>query len=91
MYLQKPLYIKTISIHDYSQLQGLKQNILESEDSITILIARIAPILLKDSDGAAKLVNELYDSTEIRSKYTLFRLGKDRFLLIPNYAKTQQI
>lgn len=90
-YAQKRLYVKTISIHDYSQLQDLKQSLLEGQDSITILIARITPIMAKDPDAAAKLVNELYDFTEIRGDHTLFRLGNDRLLLIPNNAQTQQI
>jgi hypothetical protein len=45
----------------------------------------------KDPDAAAKLVNELYDLTEIRNDYTLFRLGNDRVLLIPNNVQIQQI
>jgi SepF-like predicted cell division protein (DUF552 family) len=90
-YSQRRLYIKTISIHDYSQLQDLKQNLTGGKDSVTILIARIAPIMSKDPEAAAKLVNELYDLTEIRSDYTLFRLGNDRLLLVPNNVQTQQI
>lgn len=45
----------------------------------------------KDPEAAAKLVNELYDLTEIRSDYTLFRLGNDRLLLVPNNVQTQRI
>jgi len=91
-YAQQRLCVKTISIHDYSQLQDLKQSLLGGEDSsITILIARITPIMSKDPDAAAKLVNELYDLTEIRNDYTLFRLGNDRVLLIPNNVQIQQI
>jgi glycine cleavage system aminomethyltransferase T len=45
----------------------------------------------KDPDAAARLVSELYDSTEIRNDYILFRLGNDRLLLMPNNVQTQQI
>lgn len=91
-YSQQQLYIKTISIHNYSQLQDLKQNLpVGDEDSLTILIAGISPLMSKDPDAAAKLVNELYNSTEIRSNYTLFRLGKERLLVIPNNVQTEQI
>lgn len=66
MYLQQQLCIKTISIHDYSQLQDLKQNLLERQDSITILIAKITQIVSKDAEAASKVVNELYDCAEVR-------------------------
>lgn len=91
-YAQQRLCVKTISIHDYSQLQDLKQNLIGGKDSsTTILIARITPIMSKDPDAAARLVSELYDSTEIRDDYILFRLGNDRLLLMPNNVQTQQI
>jgi len=91
-YAQQRLCVKTISIHDYSQLQDLKQNLIGGKDSsTTILIARITPIMSKDPDAAARLVSELYDSTEIRNDYILFRLGNDRLLLMPNNVQTQQI
>ena len=90
-YSQQQVYIKTISIHDYSQLQDLKQNLLERRDSITILIAKITQIVSKDAEAVSKVVNGLYDCVGIRKNYTLFRLGQDRLLLIPNNAKTQQI
>jgi hypothetical protein len=69
----------------------LKQHLLERQNSITILIARITQIVSKDAEAASKVVNELYDCADMRKNYTLFRLGKDRLILIPNNAKTQHI
>lgn len=45
----------------------------------------------KDAGAASKVVNELYDCADIRKNYALFRLGKDRLILIPSNAKTQHI
>ncbi len=84
------LCIKTISIHSYSQLQGLKES-LEVRDPAIIMIVRIASIASKDPDAAMKLLNELYHSVKIRNNYSIFRLGEERLLVVSNNVQTQQI
>jgi len=85
---QQRLYIKTISIHSSSQLEDLKENLPGKEP--TILIARIAPIVSKDPVAASKLVNELY-STHLKNGYSVFRLGEERFMVVPNNVQVEGI
>ena len=85
---QERLYIKTISIHSISQLENLKENLSGKEP--IILIARIAPIVSRDPEAASKLVNELY-STNIKNSYSVFRLGEERFMVIPNNVQVEGI
>src|ERR671931_587567 len=56
---QQQLYIKCVSIHEYSQLSQLKDYFSYDKQPI-ILIARITPIILKNPEEGMKLVNELY-------------------------------
>jgi SepF-like predicted cell division protein (DUF552 family) len=85
---QERLYIKTISIHTISQLENLKENLSGKEP--IILIARIAPIVSRDPEAASKLVNELY-STNIKNSYSVFRLGEERFMVVPNNVQVEGI
>lgn len=81
------LCVKTISIYSYSQLQHLKETI-SGKDS-TILIVRIAPLLSKDSEAGTKLVDSLYSTPEIKNNYSVFRLGEERIIVIPNVVQTE--
>ena len=85
---QQRLYLKTISIHSSSQLEDLKENLPGKEP--TILIARIAPIVSRDPEAASKLVNELY-LTNIKNSYSVFRLGEERFMVVPNNVQVEGI
>jgi len=85
---QQRLYIKTISIHSSSQLEDLKENLSGKEP--IILIARIAPIVSRDPEAASKLVNELY-LTNIKNSYSVFRLGEERFMVVPNNVQVEGI
>ena len=81
------LCVKTISIYSYSQLQHLKETI-SGKESI-ILIVRIAPILSKDPGAGTKLVDSLYSTHEIKNNYSVFRLGEERIMVIPNVVQTE--
>jgi len=81
------LSVKTISIYSYSQLQQLKETI-SGKESI-ILIVRIAPILSKDPGAGTKLVDSLYSTHEIKNNYSVFRLGEERIMVIPNVVQTE--
>ena len=86
--VQQQLCIKTVSIHNYTELKGLKENLPGKEP--TILIARISPIVSKNTEAATKLVNELY-STHIKNNYSLFRLGEERFMVVPDTVRVKAI
>jgi GGDEF domain-containing protein len=44
----------------------------------------------RDPEAASKLVNELY-STNIKNSYSVFRLGEERFMVIPNNVQVEDI
>lgn len=80
--------IKTISINQPSQIDVLKENLPGKEP--LILIARIASMVSRDPDAATKFVNELY-STHIKNNYSVFRLGEDRFIVVPDSVQVENI
>jgi SepF-like predicted cell division protein (DUF552 family) len=81
------LCIKNVSMHDYSQLSKLKDNFLHKEPFI--LIARITPIVSKNPEKKASLVNEIY-SAAIQNKYSVFRLGEGRIIAVPNSVRIEE-
>ena len=74
---KQQLYIKCVSIHEYSQLSQLK-NYFSTNKQRIILIARITPIMLKNPEEGMKLVNELYLAATKNNNYCVFRLGEER-------------
>ncbi len=83
--LRQQLCIKTVSIHSYSQLKDLEENLLSKEP--IMIIARITPIASKDPE-AAKLVNKIY-SKYVENNYSVFRLGGERIMVIPNSVRVE--
>lgn len=77
---QQKLWLKTISIHSYSQLSELQGEFSNKEP--VILIARITPIVTKNIEEGMKLVNELY-SVATKKNYSVFRLGEERIIVVP--------
>jgi SepF-like predicted cell division protein (DUF552 family) len=57
---KRQLYLKTISLHEISQLSKLEQQLIAEREHTTILIVRITPIVSKNPEEATKLINELY-------------------------------
>jgi SepF-like predicted cell division protein (DUF552 family) len=88
-YKKKTLSIKTTSIHSYSQLEHLKES-LSGKESL-ILIARITPILSKDSQAGTKLVDELYSSQTVKDNYSVFRLGEERIIVVPSDVQSKEV
>ena len=74
------VWLKTISVHSYSQLPELQNDFSRQEP--VILIARITPIFTKSVEEGAKLVNELY-SVATEKNYSVFRLGEERIIVVP--------
>jgi SepF-like predicted cell division protein (DUF552 family) len=81
------LFLKTVSIHDYSQLSELKENLLGNKP--TILIARITPIMLGNPESGRKLLNELC-SAAAANDYSVFRLGEERVILSPDSVQVER-
>ena len=75
------LCLKTLSIHNYLQLDELKRSISDKNEPI-ILIARITPIMLDNPEDGIKLLNELY-LIALKNKYSIFRLGEERIIVAP--------
>ena len=86
---KKTLSIKTTSIHSYSQLEHLKES-LSGKESL-ILIARITPILSKDSQAGTKLVDELYSNQAVKDNYSIFQLGEERIIVVPNSVQSKEV
>jgi SepF-like predicted cell division protein (DUF552 family) len=84
--LVSQLCLKTISIHDYSQLSELKNYILGEKQ--VILIARITPLMEKDPDTGYRLMADLYCSAT-NNNYSIFRLGEERVIIIPHEKAIQ--
>jgi SepF-like predicted cell division protein (DUF552 family) len=86
---QQQLCIKTTSVHDYSELKYLKESLTSTQSMI--LIAKIKPIVSKYPQAEDKLVNELYSSNAVRENYSIFQLGEERIIIIPNIVQTKDV
>jgi len=75
------VWLRTISIHSYSQLSELQDNFCDNKEP-AILIARIIPIVTKNIEVTMKLINEVY-SMATKKNYSVFRLGEERIILAP--------
>jgi SepF-like predicted cell division protein (DUF552 family) len=83
---QHELSIKTVSIHNYSQLEQLKESLLHKEP--IILIARITPLLTQNPEEGIKLVNELCLAAT-KNNYSVFRLGEERIMVVPSNVQIE--
>src|SRR5919197_4652736 len=86
---QQQMYIKCVSIHEYSQLLQLKDYFSYDKQPI-ILIARITPTILKNPEESMKLVNELYLAATKNNNYCVFRLGEERIIVVPNSVQIEE-
>ena len=86
---QQQLCIKTTSVHDYSELKYLKESLTSTQSMI--LIAKIKPIVSKYPQAEDRLVNELYSSSAVRENYSIFQLGEERIIIVPNIVQTKDV
>ena len=86
-YQKQPLYLRTVSIRNYLQLTEIK-SILSKKEPV-ILIVRITPIMLEDTEQGGKLLNELY-SVSVKNNYFVFRLGEERIIVSPISVKVER-
>lgn len=78
---QRQASIKMVSVHEPSSIQLLRE-ILTVKEPLRV-ITRISQMASRNSNVATKLVNEIYSECTKRS-YSIFRLGEDRLMVIPN-------
>ena len=86
---QQQLFIKTTSIHNDSEIKHLKDSLTSTQSMI--LIARIKPIVSKDPQAEVKLVKELYSNNAIKNNYSIFQLGEERIIVVPNTIPLSQL
>jgi SepF-like predicted cell division protein (DUF552 family) len=86
---QQQLYIKTTSIHSYSQLEHMKESLIRTQSMI--LIAKIKPLILKDPEAERRLVKELYSTQAVKNNYSIFQLGEERIIVVPNSVQSHDV
>jgi SepF-like predicted cell division protein (DUF552 family) len=86
---QQQLCIKTTSIHNYSELKHLKNSLTNTQSMI--LIAKIKPIASKDPQAEDKLIKELYSNNAVREDYSIFQLGEERIIVLPNIVQSKEV
>ena len=74
--LNQKLIIKTVSIHSYSQLEDLRENVGKEP---VIVIAKTSPLVSKHPEAASKLVNELCLSN-LENNYSVFLHGRFEYI-----------
>jgi SepF-like predicted cell division protein (DUF552 family) len=84
---QQQLSLKTTSVHDYSELFQIERTLLQQQP--TILIVRITPLALKDTQELDKFANQLY-LIATKNNYSVFRLGEDRIIVIPRCINVEK-
>jgi len=84
---EQQLWLKTISIHSYSQLSELRDHFCDNKEPV-ILIARITLIVTKNIE-AMKLINEVYSMAT--KKLSVFRLGEERIILVPSNVRVKSL
>ena len=86
---QRQLCIKTTSIHNYSEIEHLKDSLASTQSMI--LIARIKPILSEDPQAGVRLVKELYSNNAVKNNYSVFQLGEERIIVVPNSVQSKEV
>jgi SepF-like predicted cell division protein (DUF552 family) len=67
----------------------LKESLTDTHSMI--IIARIKPIVSKDPEAEVKLVKDLYSSQAVKNNYSIFQLGEERIIVVPNSVKSQDV
>jgi SepF-like predicted cell division protein (DUF552 family) len=96
---QSPRHKKTESPNQQLSIKPLLSIIIHNEhlkESLTdthsmIIIARIKPIVSKDPEAEVKLVKDLYSSQAVKNNYSIFQLGEERIIVVPNSVKSQDV
>ena len=73
-----PIYLKAITVRDFSDIEMIKKDIKDG----MILIIRVGPMAQKDVGQLRKLVEELYAVTKTEDA-DIARLGDERIIVTP--------
>ena len=73
--------VKTASIRDFAEVSKIDQSLSLRED--VILIGKVSESLLSDKGTLEKFIDKVYSIAK-RNNYSLFRLGEDRIIAIPD-------
>jgi SepF-like predicted cell division protein (DUF552 family) len=84
---QQLLSLKSTSVHNYSELSEIEKSLLQQR--ATILIVRITPLALKDSQELTKFSNQLCQIAT-KNNYSVFRLGEERIIVIPSSINVEK-
>jgi hypothetical protein len=85
---RQQLCLKTICLHNHSQLSELIDIFLRKE--LVILIIRISPLAIKDPEARIDIVNEIYKQAT-KNNYLVFRQGKERIVVVHSIVKVEDI
>ena len=85
---QQQLCLKTICLHNHSQLSELIDIFLRKE--LVILIIRISPFAIKDPEARIDIVNEIYKQAT-KNNYLVFRQGEERIVVVHSIVKVEDI
>ena len=85
---RQQLFLKTICIHNHSQLSELIDIFLRKE--LVILIIRISPFAIKDPEARIDIVNEIYKQAT-KNNYLVFRQGEERIVVVHSIVKVEDI
>jgi hypothetical protein len=85
---RQQLCLKTICLHNHSQLSELIAIFLRKE--LVILIIRISPFAIKDPETRIDLVNELYKRAT-KNNYSVFHQGEERVVVVHSIMKVEDI
>ena len=85
---RQQLCLKTICLHNHSQISELIDIFLRKE--LVILIIRISPFAIKDPEARIDIVNEIYKQAT-KNNYSVFRLGEERIIVVHSSVKVEGI
>ena len=85
---RQQLCLKTICLHNHSQLSELIDIFLRKE--LVILIIRISPFAIKDPEARIDIVNEIYKQAT-KNNYLVFRQGEERVVVVHSIVKVEDI
>ena len=77
-----PTYLKAITLRDYSDVQGVKEDIKKG----MILVLRVTPLAQKNVDELRRTVEEIYNIAK-NADADIARLGEERIIVTPSGVK----
>ena len=85
---RQQLCLKTICLHNHSQLSELIDIFLRKE--LVILIIRISQFTIKDPEARIDIANEIYKQAT-KHNYLVFPQGEERVVVVHSIVKVEDI